>query len=160
MKLRPFLVFAALVALGLAAAATAQTVVRGPHGGAVARGRNGAAVRAPNGAVAAVGPRGRAAAVGPNGAAVRTGYGTVAAARPAYGAATSRAFYYGGHRYHGVYAHPFVYPPGWAYRQWAVGAVLPALFLTSAYYYTGYAAMGLPPPMAGHQWIRYAPICC
>jgi Ni/Co efflux regulator RcnB len=31
------------------------------------------------------------------------------------------------------------------------------MFLTRTYYFTGYAAMGLPPPVTGHQWLRYGP---
>jgi hypothetical protein len=38
---------------------------------------------------------------------------------------------------------PFVYPRGWAYRRWAIGAVLPPLFLAPAYFYSGWAALGL-----------------
>jgi hypothetical protein len=159
---------AGALAVSLPVTSVAQTTVRtGPRGGAVASGPNGAVARGPNGGAAAVGrnggaavrtPYGGAAAVGPNGAAVRGPNGGVAVAgRPAYGTPTSRAYYYGGRRYYGVYAPAFVYPPGWAYRRWAIGAVLPAVFLTSAYYYTGYAAMGLPPPAAGHQWVRYGP---
>jgi hypothetical protein len=52
---------------------------------------------------------------------------------------------------------PFVYPPGWAYRRWAVGVVLPPIFLASSYYYTDWATMGLDPPPPGFQWVRYGP---
>jgi hypothetical protein len=41
-------------------------------------------------------------------------------------------------------------PPGWGYRRWAV-ALLPPLFLTPAYFYTSWAALGLPPPERGFQ---------
>ena len=54
-------------------------------------------------------------------------------------------------------ATPFVYPPGWGYRRWVIGAALPALFLAPAYYYSGWAALGLPPPQPGFQWVRYGP---
>jgi Ni/Co efflux regulator RcnB len=174
--IRLILLSAAAMAVSAPAASVAQTTVRsGPRGGAVASGPNGAVARGPNGGAAAVGrngaavrgPGGAAAAVGPNGgaatrdrygnAAVRGPNGGVAVGRPGYGASTGRAYYYGGRRYYGVYAPRYAYPPGWAYRRWAVGAVLPALFLTSAYYYSGYAAMGLPPPASGHQWVRYGP---
>ncbi len=66
-------------------------------------------------------------------------------------------FYYGGRRYYGMYAAPYRYPPGWGYRRWAVGAVLPALFLSSAYYFTAYATIGLPAAPYGQQWVRYGP---
>jgi Ni/Co efflux regulator RcnB len=70
---------------------------------------------------------------------------------------TNRSFYYGGRQYYGVRAGRYIYPPGWHYRRWAVGATLAAVFLTSTYYFTSYAAMGLPPPAYGQQWVRYGP---
>ncbi len=33
--------------------------------------------------------------------------------------------------------------------------MLPGAFLTGAYYYTGYGALGLPAPPGGQQWVRY-----
>jgi Ni/Co efflux regulator RcnB len=38
-----------------------------------------------------------------------------------------------------------------------VGAILPPLFLTPAYYYTDWAGLGLPPPEPGFQWVQYGP---
>jgi Ni/Co efflux regulator RcnB len=38
-----------------------------------------------------------------------------------------------------------------------VGAILPPLFLTPAYYYTQWAGLGLPPPEPGFQWVQYGP---
>ena len=93
-----FLLCATAVLL-VPAIGAAQTVTTGPRGG-----------------VAVSGPRG-AVAAGPNG-------GVAAARRHPYGGSTGRSYYYRGQRYHGVYAAPFVYPRGWAYRRWAVGAVL------------------------------------
>ena len=55
------------------------------------------------------------------------------------------------------FPRPWVYPPGYAYRLWAVGAILPAFFLASTYYYTDWAAMGLPPPDPGFQYVQYGP---
>jgi hypothetical protein len=56
------------------------------------------------------------------------------------------------------FPRPWVYPPGFAYRLWAVGAVLPPLFWsTPTYYYTGWASMGLPPPDPGFQYVQYGP---
>jgi len=52
-------------------------------------------------------------------------------------------------------AAPFIYPPGWTYRRWAVGAVLPPIFLGPAYYYLDWATLGLEPPPPGTQWVRY-----
>jgi hypothetical protein len=56
------------------------------------------------------------------------------------------------------FPHPWVYPPGYGYRLWGVGAILPPLFWsTPAYYYTRWAGMGLPPPDPGYQYIEYGP---
>jgi hypothetical protein len=67
-----------------------------------------------------------------------------------------------GHSYawHPVaFPRPWVYPPGFAYRLWAVGAVLPPLFwaANSPYFYAGWAGMGLPPPDPGFQYVQYGP---
>jgi hypothetical protein len=56
-----------------------------------------------------------------------------------------------------VHLAPFVYPNGWAYRRWAVGAILPPLFLAPAYFYADWATLGLDPPQPGFQWVRYGP---
>jgi hypothetical protein len=67
-------------------------------------------------------------------------------------------FVFHGHEINRVhFARPWVYPSGWGYRRWAVGAVLPALFLAPAYYYTDWASVGLTPPPPGFQWIQYGP---
>jgi hypothetical protein len=66
-------------------------------------------------------------------------------------------FVYHGRPFNPVHVAPFVYPRGWGYRRWVIGAVLPPLFLASAYYYSGWAALGLPPPQPGFQWMRYGP---
>ncbi len=57
------------------------------------------------------------------------------------------------------FPRPWVYPPGYAYRLWAVGAILPPLFwaANSPYFYTGWASMGLPPPDPGFQYVQYGP---
>jgi hypothetical protein len=56
------------------------------------------------------------------------------------------------------FPHPWVYPPGFAYRLWAVGAILPPLFWsTPTYYYSDWATMGLPPPDPGFQYVEYGP---
>ena len=49
------------------------------------------------------------------------------------------------------------YPPGYRYRRWAVGAVLPAFFLAPTYYYDDYWRMGLGGPPWGYRWVRYGP---
>lgn len=66
-------------------------------------------------------------------------------------------FSFRGHDFERVHIRPFIYPPGWAYRQWAVGAILPPLFLAPDYYYPEWAALGLDPPPPGFQWVRYGP---
>jgi Nickel/cobalt transporter regulator len=67
------------------------------------------------------------------------------------------AIVFRGHPINRVHLAPFVYPRGWTYRRWAVGAILPPLFLAPAYYYTDWAALGLDPPQPGFQWVRYGP---
>jgi Nickel/cobalt transporter regulator len=66
-------------------------------------------------------------------------------------------FSFHGHAFNRIHIHPFIYPNGWAYRQWAVGAILPPLFLAPDYYYPEWAALGLEPPPPGDQWVRYGP---
>ena len=66
-------------------------------------------------------------------------------------------FTYRGHPFNRVHLSPYVYPPGWAYRLWAVGAILPPLFLAREYWYADWAALGVPPPPPGDQWVRYGP---
>jgi Ni/Co efflux regulator RcnB len=56
------------------------------------------------------------------------------------------------------YPHPWIYPAGYGYRLWAVGAILPAIFWsTPTYYYADWAGMGLPPPDPGFQYVEYGP---
>ncbi len=67
-----------------------------------------------------------------------------------------------GHSYawHPVhFPRPWVYPAGYGYRLWAVGAILPPLFwaANSPYYYAGWADLGLPPPDPGFQYVEYGP---
>lgn len=66
-------------------------------------------------------------------------------------------FQFHGHAFNRVHLAPFVYPRGWGYRRWAIGLVLPPLFLVPDYYYTDWAALGLPPPDPGFEWVRYGP---
>ncbi len=66
-------------------------------------------------------------------------------------------FSFHGHDFNRVHVHPFIYPHGWAYREWAIGAILPPLFLAPDYYYPEWAALGLEPPPPGTQWVRYGP---
>ena len=66
-------------------------------------------------------------------------------------------FSYRGHTVERVHIAPFIYPRGWGYRRWVVGAVLPPLFLVPAYYYADWAGLGLAEPPPGYQWVRYGP---
>ena len=54
-----------------------------------------------------------------------------------------------------IHGPAFRYPRGWHARRWAVGAILPALFLTSEYFYDDYGAIGLQSPPPGYRWVRY-----
>ena len=49
------------------------------------------------------------------------------------------------------------YPRGYAYRYWTIGDILPALFLSSVYYYDDAARLGLETPPPGYRWVRYGP---
>ena len=68
-------------------------------------------------------------------------------------------FMFRGRPFHPIpFARPWAYPPGFAYRRWVVGGILPPLFWsTPTYYYADYAALGLPPPEPGFQWVQYGP---
>jgi hypothetical protein len=66
-------------------------------------------------------------------------------------------FNYRGHMVNRMHMNPFVYPPGFAYRRWEVGAALPPLFLARDYWYADWAALGMDPPPPGYQWVRYGP---
>lgn len=60
--------------------------------------------------------------------------------------------------HHVHFPHPWAYPPGYGYRLWVAGAILPPIFWrTPTYYYTGWASMGLPPPDPGFQYVEYGP---
>ena len=56
-----------------------------------------------------------------------------------------------------IHAGAYNYPHGYAYQRWAVGRPLPRAFLAPAYYYTGYAALGLTAPPPSYHWVRYGP---
>lgn len=56
-----------------------------------------------------------------------------------------------------VHASRFIYPRGYRYRRWGIGAILPRLFLSQAYYYTDWYDLGFGPPPPGFAWVRYGP---
>jgi hypothetical protein len=68
----------------------------------------------------------------------------------------ARVFYHG-RSFSSFRAAPFYYPGGWGYRRWAVGQVLPGLFLSQSYFIGNWAAYGLGPPPPGLEWVRYGP---
>jgi Ni/Co efflux regulator RcnB len=51
----------------------------------------------------------------------------------------------------------FRYPPGYTYRRWSIGGLLPGLFLSPAYYFDGWRGIGLAAPGPGRRWVRYGP---
>ena len=51
----------------------------------------------------------------------------------------------------------FLYPPGYGYRLWITGAILPGIFLSGSYFFGDYASLGLAPPPPGYRWVRYGP---
>ena len=61
-------------------------------------------------------------------------------------------------RYYGRIQGPaFVYPRGWAYRRWTIGTRLPPVLFAPAYFYPGWAALGLGAAPPGYAWVRYGP---
>jgi len=62
-----------------------------------------------------------------------------------------------GHWHRAIRGPAFHYPPGFQYRHWTTGLILPPIFLSSPYYYDEYAPLGLGAPPAGYRWVRYGP---
>ena len=61
-------------------------------------------------------------------------------------------------QYYGRIQGPaFVYPRGWAYRRWTIGTRLPPVLFAPAYFYPGWAALGLGAAPPGYAWVRYGP---
>lgn len=57
-------------------------------------------------------------------------------------------------------AHPFHWgqyhrPPGWYYRRWVFGEILPAIFWTRDYWIDDFWMFDLPIPPFGYEWVRY-----
>ncbi|HEY2177922.1 MAG TPA: RcnB family protein [Caulobacteraceae bacterium] len=48
-------------------------------------------------------------------------------------------------------------PPGFAYRRWSYGQVLPGVYLGQNYWINNWAAFGLFAPPPGLVWVRYGP---
>lgn len=51
----------------------------------------------------------------------------------------------------------FRYPPGYHYRRYRIGRFLPAIFLSSPYYFYDYGRLRFGPPPRGYVWVRYGP---
>lgn len=66
-------------------------------------------------------------------------------------------FSYRGRDIERVHIRPFLYPQGFGYRRWEIGAVLPPVFLVQDYWYGDWASLGLDPPPPGYEWVRYGP---
>jgi Ni/Co efflux regulator RcnB len=66
-------------------------------------------------------------------------------------------WYWRGRWVNRIHASVYRYPPGWTYRYWTIGDLLPALFLSSTYYYDNVAPLGLETPPPGYRWVRYGP---
>lgn len=64
-------------------------------------------------------------------------------------------FVYRGRAFERIRSEAFVYPRGWGYRRWEVGAFLPPVFLASDSWYADWDLIGLPPPPPDYQWVRY-----
>jgi hypothetical protein len=71
------------------------------------------------------------------------------------GPAGAGQFTYHGHPFHQVHVAPFFFPPGYGYRHWVVGAILPPVFLAPNYYYEDWSELGLDQPAPGTEWVRY-----
>lgn len=88
--------------------------------------------------------------------------GGFAGGRPNYGHGVyhgprGNRFYYGGHYFGRIHGGPWAWPAGYGYHRFFIGGLLPAIFLSSAYFYADYAALGLPAPDPGFVWVRYGP---
>ena len=66
-------------------------------------------------------------------------------------------FYHHGQWYGRAHGPVYVYPRGWHYRRWPIGAHLPRVFLAPTYFYPDYVGLGLAPPPPGYAWVRYGP---
>jgi len=49
------------------------------------------------------------------------------------------------------------WPRGYGYQRWWIGGILPAIFLSQAYWFDDYSDLGFGPPPYGCEWVRYGP---
>ena len=73
---------------------------------------------------------------------------------PGVGPRPPHRFLSEGRWHQGIRGPAFHYPPGFGYRRWSTGLILPPIFLTPPYYFDDYAPLGLGPPPAGYRWVR------
>jgi Ni/Co efflux regulator RcnB len=59
--------------------------------------------------------------------------------------------------FHRIRVGAFHYPRGYRYRRFRIGLILPALFLSRAYFFNDYYTLGIGPPPPGYVWVRYGP---
>ena len=59
--------------------------------------------------------------------------------------------------FHRMRLGAFHYPRGYRYRRFRIGFILPALFLSSYYFFNDYYDLGIGPPPPGYVWVRYGP---
>ena len=52
-------------------------------------------------------------------------------------------------------APAFAWPRGWSHRYWWRGDTLPALFLTSQFFFDNVGPLGLSPARSGYRWVRF-----
>lgn len=67
--------------------------------------------------------------------------------------------YYGHHfqANHIYHVGPYHAPPGFAYRRWVIGEILPPPFWVRDYWLSDYWLFGLDIPPVGYEWVRYGP---
>jgi Ni/Co efflux regulator RcnB len=46
-------------------------------------------------------------------------------------------------------------PPGWSYRRWGYGQILPRAYWKRNYWIDSYWSFGLATPPWGYEWVRY-----
>ena len=77
-------------------------------------------------------------------------------ARPAR-SRSGRTFAYHGRTFRRFEVARYRWPRGYAYRRYAVGAYLPAVYWSPNYFIEDYGYYGLGPPPTDFEWIRYGP---
>ena len=77
--------------------------------------------------------------------------------QPNAGSIAATQFTWHGRSFERLHGPPFVYPYGYAYQRWPIGAILPQVFLLPVYFYPDWAVIGLDPPPPDCAWVRYGP---